>query len=312
MNLSQNIISADIRAKYDEAAKKLLASKQILARILKQCVGEFRDYSIPEIIDSINHDMEISIVPVNPGFTNNVISLSNENSIAGEGTVFFDLLFRATARRPKVIHVWINIEPQNRYDPGYDSISRGIFYCARELSAQAETVFSLARQEYDRLEKVYSIWIFMNASKKDSDTITSCRMTQKRIHGNFQGKARYDLLETTAICLTSKPEESENDLIRILSTLFTTELNAEKKISLLKQYGVQVSDDYGKEIEHMCNLSEGVWDDGMKEGARLSSIQTAKNLLKTNLMSDQEISDMVSNHVTPEEVEMLRHGKTLN
>ena len=68
----------------------------------------------------------------------------------------------------------------------------------------------------------------------------------------------------------------------------------------------------------MCNLSEGVWDEGVKhgqkigiaqgriEGEKLASIDLARNLIQKTNMNDQEISDLVSNSVTPEEVEKLR------
>ena len=255
--------------------------------------------------------------------TNRAVSLSQENWFPDEGTVYFDLLFSATATGTSPVRVRINLETQNEYYPGYDSIVRGIFYCARLLSAQAETVFSLADQEYDRLEKVYSIWIFMNSSKQDSDSITSYSMHQNKLYGNFRGNNRYDLLEVIAICLNPDPDRSHNRLIGILSTLFTDRLKAKEKIRKLKDFGVPVNREYRKEIDHMCNLSEGVHQNGVREGEkrgeekgekkglRKAGIETAENLLNHTSMNDEQISRMFSNHVTPEEVRKLRHGEKL-
>lgn len=47
--LAKRISAAGIGAAYDEACKRLLANKQILARIMKTCVEEFRECSIKDI-----------------------------------------------------------------------------------------------------------------------------------------------------------------------------------------------------------------------------------------------------------------------
>lgn len=340
MSLEHSLTTDALRARYDDAAKHLLANKQILARILKECVREFRDETIPEIIHAISDDMEIGTVPLNPGLTNQTILLSQENSFSNEGTVFFDLLITAVAKHPVIVRVRIDLEPQNDYYPKDARIPRGIFYCARELSAQAETTFSLANQEYDKLEKVYSIWIFMNPSGQDSDTITSYSMSQKNLYGNFHGEERYDLLEVISICLCKDPDESKNDLIRILSILFSDRLTASEKITRLKNEGIKVNNDYGKEINHMCNLSEGVYNDGIEygralgrdegkaegiaegrsqgreegieEGARNANIKSAESMLEKTQMSNEEISDLLAGQITPHEVELLRKRFKLN
>lgn len=51
--LARRITGAGLRASYDEACKRLLANKQILAWILKNCTEEFRDYSIREIAENM-------------------------------------------------------------------------------------------------------------------------------------------------------------------------------------------------------------------------------------------------------------------
>ncbi len=48
----------------------MLADKQVLARILKYSLDEFKDDFIDEIIRYISDDIEISTIPVDPGLTN--------------------------------------------------------------------------------------------------------------------------------------------------------------------------------------------------------------------------------------------------
>ena len=55
-------------ARVDEKIKALLADKQILARILKYSVEEFKEYDILEIIDRIE-GVEILEVPVDAGLS---------------------------------------------------------------------------------------------------------------------------------------------------------------------------------------------------------------------------------------------------
>lgn len=47
--LAKMISTAGERAAYDNACKKLLSNKEILAWILKSCLSEYRDYSVAEI-----------------------------------------------------------------------------------------------------------------------------------------------------------------------------------------------------------------------------------------------------------------------
>lgn len=314
MSLLNSLSAVKDRIRYDHEAKHVLANKQILSRILRECVDEFKDKSLPEIINAIDNDMKIGTISVEPGLTNQAESLSQENNEPGEGTVYFDLLFSAVATGTKPIRVRINLEAQNDYHPGYDSITRGVFYCARLISSQAETVFSLAKQEYDKIEKVYSIWIFMNATIQDSDTITSYRIKPERIYGNFHGKARYDLMEVIAICLNPEPDKSRNRLVNILSTLFTDRFNTNQKVRKLKDYGVPVNNEFRKEINKVSNLGDGIERKGYDRGyeqrkseERHMVIHAARNLL--NKMNDEEISDTLSNNITPEEVGRLRKGE---
>ena len=62
----------------------------------------------------------------------------------------------------------MNVEAQKDYHPGYDLVTRGIFYVARMISAQMDVEFTA--DDYDGIKKVYSI-------------------QPEKIYGDFQGKA---------------------------------------------------------------------------------------------------------------------------
>lgn len=66
-HLSHGIEKTEEKARYDEGAKELLSDKQVLARIAKYRIKEFEDYDIPTIMECIEGEPEISVVPVYPG-----------------------------------------------------------------------------------------------------------------------------------------------------------------------------------------------------------------------------------------------------
>ncbi len=117
--LSKTLHTATARshADYDAACKRLLSEKVILAWIMKNCLKEYRNCSIQEIMDNyIEGEPQIAKVPVTPAETNIVTNsmikgLSTEDKTITEGTVTYDIRFLATAPKSKdFIRLILNIE----------------------------------------------------------------------------------------------------------------------------------------------------------------------------------------------------------
>jgi len=68
--------------------------------------------------------------------------MSNEDKVPGEGEITYDIRFYAITKDDKHIKIIINVEAQKNYYPGYDLVTRAMFYCARMLSAQLDTEFT--------------------------------------------------------------------------------------------------------------------------------------------------------------------------
>ncbi len=97
-NLAQSVDAAsDINSAYDTNVKYLLADKQILSRILKYTVDEFRNMDFEDIIGCIGDDIEIGTRPVDAGLSNlgRVKGTLTEDNIPGEGMIFYDIRFTA-------------------------------------------------------------------------------------------------------------------------------------------------------------------------------------------------------------------------
>ena len=103
---------------------------------------------------------EIGSRRVNPGETNatQITGLSNEDKVNEEGAIYYDIRFFAwLPSKLEKIRLIINVEAQKKYYVGYSLTTRGIFYGARMISVQLGTEFETP--EYDKIKKVYSIWI---------------------------------------------------------------------------------------------------------------------------------------------------------
>ena len=226
--IADQIESADAKARYDAQVKNLFRDKNILAMVLQYTVSEFKGYSRDEIKTCIEGDPQIAEIPVNPGQTNMPVihGMNTEDSVNGEGKVTYDIRFFVVLPDGSQMKIIIDIEAQKKYHPGYDLVSRGIFYCARMLSSQLGTEFTT--RNYDGIKKVYSIWICMDTPEYASNTITEYSVKPTNLYGNFDGKARYDLLSVVMVCL-GKDEEKEVSCTGCLTSYCQTSSQQKKK-----------------------------------------------------------------------------------
>ena len=272
--ISNTIDSAKDKIQYDEHVRQILKDKGILAYILKYAVKEFKDYSIDDAKAAIDGEPEVAIRSVRPEA---VSTLENESKIPGEGKMYFDILFYAVTNDGYRQKMYINIEAQKSFYPGYDLVTRGIVYPARLISQQMDVEYTA--DNYDGVKKVYSVWICMNAPekkhsyKKVADSIVeySIKPTILYPHNATDDEiatGRYDMMSTVFINLNSQNTiNSKNVLISMLSTLLSDKIKAdEKKQKLEKEYGIKMSKELESEVSSMCNLSEAIEERGIERG----------------------------------------------
>lgn len=280
--LAKAINVAGTNAEYDAAVKNILAEKKILAWILKSCVEEFADIELDEIADKyIEGEPQIAEVPVLPDETDapKVQEIGVEDVTVTEGTVKYDIRFQATLpNSDELISLIINVEAQNDYYPGYPLVKRGIFYCGRMISSQYGTVFT--KSHYEKIKKVYSIWICSNPPVSRENTITVYSMNEKNYVGEVkEEKAYYDLLTTVMICL-GKPEENRDSVLTLLDVLLSSDIEPQKKKDILEQeFDIPMTEALERKVDDMCNLSKGVEEKGF-EKAELQNIKSIMQNLK--------------------------------
>ena len=296
----------------DAACKRVLALKKISSRILKAVVAEYKDTDIDEIMQLIG-DGEISQTSVDADVP--LIRMDNtEDSTLTEGTRFYDIKFTAAVpNSDEKINLIINIEAQKDYSPGYPLLKRGMYYCGRLLSSQYGTVFT--GSDCGKLQKVYSIWICTNPDKAHRNTITRYEMTPCLIQGETSlteaqkanEKSDYDLMSLVLVCLggLNGDHSTENDIIRLLSVIFSSEITStDKKNILEKDYNIAMTESENKEVEAMCNLSSGYIEygeaRGIKKGRAEGRADERAKIVKTmyeKSLSPKEIASLTNIYV---------------
>ena len=308
--LSQSIDIVQQKAQYDEACKKVLAEKIILAWIMKHTMKEYADYDVKEIVERfIIGEPQIAEVSVLPDETNapKITGTGIEDTTVTEGCITFDIQFRAIIPRlEEVVQMIINVEAQNDFYPGYPIIKRGIYYCARMISSQYGTVFTNAH--YEKIQKVYSIWICMNPPQNRKNTITGYSLTEVNHVGKVKEKEDYyDLMNAIMICLSKDENETENELLRLLDVLLSPDKKVnEKKEILQNDFQIPMTEKLEEEVKYMCNLSDGVEQSGIEKGIKIGIEQgvltTLRDLVKDKLLSVENAAKRVG--MTVEEFEI--------
>lgn len=295
-NISDVIAANTDRSRYDTEVKKVLSDKTILAWIMKYSIEEFSDFTIEEIRDCIEGEPEIGTRKVLPGHSPEVIVGNNtEDSVPGEGTVTYDICFYAIARNGECRKLIINVEAQNSFYPGYDIVTRAVFYCARMLSAQYGREFTA--KNYDDIKKVYSIWICMNVPRKMEYTIAKYSMAKEDVYGYVPDTARYDLLDVVIICFGKEENVRKgNKLHKLLNTLITNEMDTSEKRRVLEQeYGIVTSVEMEGGLQKMCNLSEMLLErgyaKGMVQGIEQGTLKTILSLAHDGLLQENDAAN---------------------
>ena len=299
--LAGDLTLAKGKIQYDTYCKRILANKVILAWILKYATEEFREMEISQIKKCIGTDVQVAAVKVLPGQTNTQTGMadrmasalpeaekvaveSQEDSVPGEGELYYDIRFSVYyARMKRQIKLIINVEAQKDFHPGYSLMTRGIFYGARMISAQKGTEFS--GTDYDNIRKVYSIWICMNAPDSVGNAISDYSICKKdKIPGIPDRKEEYDKMTVVMICLNPNSKKG-NRLTKMLGVLLSPTISADSKIRQLEQeYDIPMESNMGEEMKQMCNLSDYVEELGIQKGLEQGIEQGKEQLLTQQIM----------------------------
>jgi len=271
--LKNAVLATDRDAQYDNSAKRLIAHKIILARILIKTVEKFKGMDPLEVAALIDGIPYISTVPVEPGLTNavhfqngkRIVGFNTENQEVNEGLVRFDIVFYVRMK-DGLSQIIINVEAQKDEPGEYEILNRAVFYVSRLISSQKEKDFE--NSSYDDIKCVYSIWICMNM---EENTMSHIHLTKEDMIGSYEWKGNLDLLNIIMIGLAKElPEHDETyELHRLLGALLSRELTVDEKLDIIgNEYDIPLEENFRKDMSTMCNLSQGVKEEGIAIGRR--------------------------------------------
>ena len=274
--LGETIVVSSDNVKLDDTIKRMLAEKPVISWILSYAVEEFRGMKPNDVVPYLG-DISVSHVPIMPGSTNSVEvidKLPEESKALREGLATYDVRFFATSphggETPAEYRLIINVEGQKIQKPGYDITTRGIVYCARQISEQLGR--NIMHGQYQNVEKVYSIWIVMDCSQESANTISQARWVYEDLVGHYDYQPRIDIERVVIIRLPKDKEwdKAKNKPERIhemLSTLLSNEIQPIDKLKTLdRDFDIPVTDTLQEEVENMCNYSSVIRKEGYDEG----------------------------------------------
>lgn len=309
--LKSAVMATDRDAQYDNSAKRLIAHKIILARILVKTVEEFKGMDPIEVAALIEGLPYISAVPVEPGLTNAVhfqngqrlVGFNTENQELNEGLVRFDIVFYVRMK-DGLSQIIINVEAQKDEPGEYEILNRAVFYVSRLISSQKERDFE--NSSYDDIKCVYSIWICMNM---EESTMSHIHLTKEDLIGSYEWKGNLDLLNIIMIGLAKElPEHDETyELHRLLGALLSRELTVDEKLDIIgKEYDIPLEENFRKDMSTMCNLSQGVKEEGIAIGRAEGEAGLIAKMYKNGLSIELIAS---ATDKTIEEVKTIIEGK---
>ena len=273
------------KSNLDAGCKALLGCTAVAAFIVKNCIPEFRDMSLEEIQEYIIYKKAKSQMtpeelakiqanntsPVEIGchIVDDLPDKLNEKNVesksTNEGTIYYDVLFDIgmPGGESPPSRVIVDIEAQNHFNPGYSMLKRGSFYCGRMISAQKETVFR--NSDYNKLQKVYSIWLCIAPDEKVRGVCNTYSMSETCLAKEHHfPKKQYDNFCIIIACLQDK--QSANNMVRFFSSVFDNDMPVEEKLDLARECGLQVTADVKEGINQMCNYSDYVEQKGIEKG----------------------------------------------
>ena len=178
------------------------------------------------------------------------------------------------------------------------------------ISAQKKTAFEYSK--YNKIKKVYSIWICTNATKDWRNAIDKYSIAENSIVGKAKADAeRYDLMTTVIIGIGNEKNPNYNGIVKMLDTLLSIDKKVDEKIDILNnEFDIVMTTSMKGKVNKMCNLSQGVYDKAYNDAYSEATERGIKTLIKNELChnsSDEEIIECVQEDYDVSRKEIVRY-----
>ena len=285
--LYEALEAAGAKTQYDEHVKRLLGFRPVISQILIRTMTEYAGRTAKEAAAWIEpEELFFAREGEADGSDRPLVGKTQESRWPGAGSTVYDLRVQVQVPKQKVPGrqaakrraskpdkegsiVLVNLEAQKKFYQKYRLVTRGIFYGAKMLCEQYGRQF--CHSNYQKLKKVYSIWICMNAPNYIGNAMVEYRLAKHdRIGSVPEQEKNYDKLSVILICLnTKKGLGEEGGIHHFLNVLLSPSMDmAEKERILSGVYGMELETTIRKELKEMCNLSEAIEEQALQRGRR--------------------------------------------
>lgn len=155
------------------------------------------------------------------------------------------------------------------------------------------------------------------ASEKNGESLVGFNTENEEINeglvrfdiGSYEWKGNLDLLNIITLGLAKNlPEHDETyELHRLLGALLSKELTIDEKLNIIgNEYDIPIEENFRKDVSVMCNLSQGIKEDGIAIGEAREKAQIILNMYKNGFTAEQ-IASATDKDI--EEVKAIIAGK---
>lgn len=152
------------------------------------------------------------------------------------------------------------------------------------------------------IKQVYSIWVCMNM---EENTMSRIHLTKDDLVGIYEWKGNLELFNIVMIGLARElPEHDETyELHRLLGALLSRNLTIDEKLQIIgDEYDIPMEENFRKDVSTMCNLSQGI----KEEGIEIGHAEIIAKLYKNGFSAEQIAS---ATDKTIEEIKAIIAGK---
>ena len=126
-------------------------------------------------------------------------------------------------------------------------------------------------------------------------------MKKSYIGEHAEPVSNYDLLTVVMIYTAVDFMNLQDDVIKMLSVLLSRNLDAQERMNILeKNFNIAMTETVKQEVDHMCNLSKGIREEGEAIGIvkgeaigelkeRLKNVNALMDSLKVSALDAMEI-----------------------
>ncbi|MED9805602.1 MAG: hypothetical protein UGE21_01740, partial [Lachnospiraceae bacterium] len=134
-------------------------------------------------------------------------------------------------------------------------------------------------------------WICMNM---EENSMSHIHLTKEDMMGSQPWRGGLDLFHIVMIGIGKDlPGQEENyELHRFLGTIFSQKLAVEEKLHIMKtEYDISEEEDFRKDVNEMCNLGEGIMEEGIAigetRGIAIGESRTIRSMHKNGFTAEQ-------------------------